>query len=192
MTGWRVGYAVLPTFEEAQIFCQWNINTYSCVPPFIQRAAQQALDDPQNEEIVSMMTAEFERRRDIVIDALNQIPGIHCVMPAGAFYAFPNITDVCQHLGIMDRYRQLRQPGCRPVDPATMFQLFALYRHGVATLDRAAFGIYGSFGQDYLRISLASNTETLMEGVRRIAAAAEDEEGWEAFFQEYKERLIES
>ncbi|MDJ0783210.1 MAG: aminotransferase class I/II-fold pyridoxal phosphate-dependent enzyme [Desulfosarcinaceae bacterium] len=190
MTGWRVGYAVLPSVEEAQIFRQWNINTYSCVPPFIQRAAQQAIDDAQNDEIVSKMTAEFERRRDRVIDALNEIPGVRCVKPAGAFYAFPNIAGVIRHLDIMERYEALLRPGCQPVDPSTMFQLFALYRHGVATLDRAAFGINGSFGQHYLRISLASDTATLMTGVRRLAAAAVDREGWLRFAREESQLLI--
>ena len=92
MTGWRLGWCVLPTAEEALRFKQININTVSCVPPFIQQAAREALENPKTWEVVGSMVAEFKRRRDTVVPALNAIPGITCANPLGAFYVFPNIT----------------------------------------------------------------------------------------------------
>ena len=68
--------------------------------------------------------------------------------------------------------------------PSSLFQLFALYRHGVATLDRSAFGVLGSDGQHYLRISLASSIEALKAGVARLAQAAADADGFQAFLKE--------
>ena len=72
---------------------------------------------------------------------------------------------------------------------ANIFQLFALYRHGVATVDRGAFGRIGSEGQHFVRISLASDRESLMEGVRRLAAAAADTAGCDTFCRDFRERL---
>ena len=99
MTGWRLGWCVLPTAEEALRFKQININTVSCVPPFIQQAAREALENPLTRGVVSDMVAEFRRRRDYVVPALNAIPGVTCANPLGAFYVFPNITGVCDDLG---------------------------------------------------------------------------------------------
>ncbi len=189
MTGWRIGYAVLPSVEEARLFKQWNINTYSCVPPFIQAAAQQALDDKENDAIVGQRTAEFENRRNVVIKALNDIPGIQCMKPGGAFYAFPNIGGACQELGIIDHYKELKEKGLNPVQPSSMFQLFAIYHHGVATVDRASFGSLECEDEHYIRLSLASDLNTLKEGVERIANAVSDFEGWEKFKTEYAQLL---
>ena len=192
MTGWRVGYVVLPNVVEARLFRQWNVNTYSCVAPFIQNAARQAMRAEENAMIVADMVREFEARRDLVIEALNRVPGFRCATPAGAFYAFPNVSEACNHLGILNRHREYAAQGLRPLAPATIFQLFALYRHGVATVDRGAFGRIGSEGQHFVRISLASDRESLMEGVRRLAAAATDTAGCDAFCRDFRERFAPS
>jgi len=182
MTGWRLGYAVLPTIEEALIFRQFNINLISCTPPFIQEAGTAALENEENREIVASMTREFEKRRNFVVDALNGIEGIRCVMPEGAFYVFPNIGDVCEHLGIIDAYESLSEYVKANTSPASLFQMFLLYHHGVATIDRRSFGAIGSEGKHYLRLSTATSMELLEEGIRRIDAASKDTTGFREFF----------
>ncbi|MBW2059562.1 MAG: pyridoxal phosphate-dependent aminotransferase [Deltaproteobacteria bacterium] len=184
MTGWRLGYAVLPTVEEAMVFRQLNINLISCTPPFIQEAGREALDNEENRRIIAAMVAEFEKRRDVVVEALNRIEGIHCNKPEGAFYVFPNIGGVCADLGIIDAYEKLPPETKKRTSPSTMFQMFALYRHGVATMDRRSFGVVGSEGKHYLRLSTATDIESLKEGVRRIEAAAKDKKGFEGFIKE--------
>ena len=177
MTGWRVGYAVLPTAEEARMFRLWSISVYSCTQPFIQMAARQAIDDPANREIIAMMRRQFEERRNEIIPKLNAIPGVTCVNPGGAFYAFPNVEAVCRNLGAVEFCQSHDQAPA----PATMFQLFALYHHGVATLDRASFGREGIEGQEYVRISLASSLDQLNKGVERLGDAAADVQGFAEF-----------
>lgn len=186
MTGWRIGYALLPTRMEAEAFKQWNINTSSCTPPFIQMAAKEALDNPENRKIVAAMRNKFQERRDIVIEALNRIEGVRCVKPTGAFYAFPNIEGVCRRLGAIDYWREKIEQDTKVPSPATLFQLFTLYRHGVATLDRNSFGTIDSQGQHFLRISLASDLASLTEGVRRLAAAASDQIGFQEFLSDWR------
>lgn len=107
MTGWRLGYAVLPTAQEAMVFRQLNINIISCTPPFIQEAGREALENPDVDNVVAEMAQVFEERRDAVVDLLNAVDGIHCNKPEGAFYAFPNIEGVCKKLGIIDAYESL-------------------------------------------------------------------------------------
>lgn len=186
MTGWRLGYGVLPTVEEAKFFRQWNINTYSCTSPFIQEAGLAALSNEENKAIVSNMCKAFEERRDVVIEAINQIEGVTCCKPGGAFYAFPNIGQVCRKLGIMEIYDHLPPDKRRETSPSTLFQLFALYKHGVATLDRRSFGLKGAEGQHFLRISMASDLDSLKEGIKRIEAASRDEAGFGKFIKEVK------
>ena len=183
MTGWRLGYAVLPTVEEAAIFRQININIYSCTPPFIQEAGRQALEGPENISIVNNMAREFEKRRNLVVDGLNAIDGINCVKPEGAFYVFPNVAGVCRNIGILDAYDALSGDMRGKTSPSTLFQMFLLYRYGVATLDRKSFGMIGSQGKHFLRISTATKMELLEEGVRRIREAAQDREGFREFFE---------
>jgi len=181
MTGWRLGYAVLPTVDEAMIFRQFNINIISCTPPFIQEAGKAALEKPENKAIVASMVREFEARRNVVVEGLNQIEGIHCVMPEGAFYVFPNIGGVCEKLGIIEAYENLPPDFQANTSPSSLFQMFLLYHHGVATMDRKSFGTIGSEEKHYLRLSTATSMELLQEGIRRIAFASEDNKG----FQEY-------
>jgi len=186
MTGWRLGYAVLPSAEEATIFRQLNINIYSCTPPFIQEAGRQALEGPENISIVNNMAREFEKRRNFVVDGLNAIDGITCVKPEGAFYVFPNVAGVCRNMGIIDAYDRLPDDMKGKTSPSTLFQMFLLYRYGVATLDRKSFGMIGSQGKHFLRISTATKMELLEEGVRRIKEATQDKKGFQEFFEEGK------
>lgn len=183
MTGWRLGYAVLPTVEEAMVFRQLNINIISCTPPFIQEAGKQALVGSDNPGIVASRTAEFQKRRDMVVEKLNAIDGIHCNKPEGAFYVFPNIGGACKTLGVIDAYESLDAGIKKRTSPSTIFQMFALYGHGVATMDRRSFGAIGSEGKHFLRLSTATSMDMLAEGVRRIEAASKDHKGFEKFFE---------
>jgi len=184
MTGWRLGYAVLPSVEEAIVFRQLNINIISCTPPFIQAAGKAALDNEENAGIVAAMVQEFEKRRNVVVEELNRIDGIRCSEPQGAFYVFPNITDVCQKLGILESYEKLPLEEKQRTSPSTLFQMFTLYRHGVATMDRRSFGVIGSEGKHYLRLSTATDMESLKEGLRRIEAASKDRDGFRDFMKQ--------
>jgi aspartate aminotransferase len=183
MTGWRLGYAVLPTVEEAMVFRQLNINIISCTPPFIQEAGRQALDGPENPVIVASRTAEFQKRRDFVVDRLNAIDGVHCNKPEGAFYVFPNIGGACKKLGVIDAYETLDAETKKRTSPSTIFQMFVLYEHGVATMDRRSFGAIGSEGKHFLRLSTATSLDMLEEGVRRIETATKDRDGFRRFFE---------
>jgi len=184
MTGWRLGWCVLPTAEEALRFKQININTVSCVPPFIQQAAREALENPKTWEVVGSMVAEFKRRRDYVVPALNAIPGISCANPLGAFYVFPNITGVCDSLGATAHYESLPDALKASTSPATLISRFLLYYHGVALVDRRSFGVIGSEGQNFLRLSYAADMDSIHEGIRRIAAGVADHNGFARFLND--------
>jgi len=181
MTGWRLGWAALPTPEEARIFKQLNINTISCVPPFLQEGGRAAYEDPATREAVARMVAEFERRRDWVVPALNAIEGIRCQMPKGAFYVFPNVAGACERLGIVDAHARMAEPARSRTSPASMLQMFLLYRYGIATMDRASFGRIGAGGQHFLRLSIANSMDEIRRGIGRLAEAVDDPGGFERF-----------
>lgn len=185
MTGWRLGFAVLPTVEEADVFKQLNINTVSCVPPFIQFAGCEAFSNPKSATATQKMVAEFQNRRDWIVPALNRIDGIQCQMPRGAFYVFPNVGGVCEQIGVLASYESLPDEVREKTTPSGMLQMFLLYRHGVATMDRNSFGSIGAEGQHYLRLSIASSLEQLQEGVSRIQKAAGDRDGFASFVPEH-------
>ena len=187
MTGWRLGYAVLPTSEEAALFKQLNINTISCVPPFIQEAGRAAYESSETEQSVAKMVAAFERRRDWVVPALNEIDGMRCQLPLGAFYVFPNVAGACEKLGIVDAYERLPAATRATTSPSGMLQMFLLYRYGVATMDRPSFGAIGAEGEHFLRLSIATSLDQLQEGVARMSRAVADPDGFAAFLDE--ERL---
>ena len=142
MTGWRIGYGVLPEFLVDAVN-KLMVNSNSCTAGFTQRAALAALVGPQ--EPSEAMFAEFRRRREVFIQALNGVPGLRCAMPEGAFYAFPNIAGTGWK--------------SKPLADAL------LERAGVACLSGTAFGAYG---EGYVRFSYANSTENLMEAVQRI------------------------
>jgi len=186
MTGWRLGFVVLPTAEEAAVFKQLTINIMSCVPPFIQEAGRVALESAESLPYIEHMVSAFQGRRDWVVEALNEIPGIRCQNPKGAFYVFPNIAGVCEQLGILDAYRALPSDRQHRTSPSAMFQMFLLYRYGVATMDRNSFGKIGAEGEHFLRLSIATSLDRLKEGVGRMRRAAADRDGFAAFMAEEK------
>ncbi len=181
MTGWRLGWAALPTPKEAELYTRLNINTVSCVPPFLQEAGAAAYADPRSAPIVSKMVQAFERRRDWIVPALNRIPGFSCRLPQGAFYVFPDVSGACLRLGAMEAFERLSPEARARTSPAGMLQLFLLYRHGVAAMDRASFGRIGAGEEHHLRLSIANSMEDIREGASRLARAARDAEGFRSF-----------
>src|SRR6266545_143801 len=183
-TGGRIGWAVFPTAEEAAVFKNLNINYFSCLPAYNQMGAKVALESPQSRLSIRTMVNAFSRRRDFVVDALNAIDGISCQWPKGAFYVFPNITGVCENLGAVEAYASL-PPSVRDLTtPSTLFQLFLLFKHHVATLDRKSFGRIGSEGKHYLRLSIATSLEQLELGMQRMAEASRDADGFRKYIRE--------
>ena len=180
-TGGRIGYAVLPTIEEADMFKTMNINYFSCVPPYNQEGSREALENPQSGHWMSEMSKTFEKRRDVILEMLNGIHGVTCQKPGGAFYLFPNISGLCERLGVFDAFRKLPETTRQATSPSTLFQMFALYVHKVAVMDRRSFGAIGTENLHFLRLSIAADLETLKEGVRRIAAAGDDTQGFRKF-----------
>jgi aspartate aminotransferase len=142
MTGWRMGYGVMPEWLVDAVN-KLMVNSNSCTASFTQRAGITALTGPQDD--VNQMVAEFRRRRDAFVAGLNTIPGFRCVVPEGAFYAFPNITGT----------------GLKAKELADRLLTDA----GVASLSGTAFGEYG---EGYLRFSYANSLENLNEAVERI------------------------
>jgi aspartate aminotransferase len=181
MTGWRLGYAVLPTTQEAGYFRHLNINTISCVPPFVQAAGMEAIVARAVRPVVDRMVAAFQERRDYVVDALRRIDGVSCAKPEGAFYVFPNIGPALENLGLLRLYDELPKVVRARTSPSTIFQMFALYKHGVATMDRRSFGRIGAEGKHFLRLSTATSLDALKEGVRRLESALGDSDGIRAF-----------
>ncbi len=186
MTGWRLGWAAVPTRQEAQVFKQFNINIVSCVPPFVQEAGRTAYESPETQPVVDKMVEAFQRRRDWIVPALNDIEGMRCQMPKGAFYVFPNIAGVCESLGVVEAHQAMPPEVRARTNPSNMFQMFLLYRYGVATMDRNSFGAIGAEGQHYLRLSIATSMESCQEGVGRMKEAAADREGFARFLDEEK------
>ena len=142
MTGWRLGYAVVPP-SVIPTYGQLVINTISCAPTFAQVGAVAALTGPQDD--VDAMVVEFRARRDLVVDGLNRIPGIRCARPVGAFYAFPSIAGT----------------GLSGAELADRL----LHEAGVCVLAGTAFG---GVGTDHIRISYANSRENLTEALGRI------------------------
>jgi aspartate/methionine/tyrosine aminotransferase len=183
-TGGRIGWAVLPTAEEAALFKNLNINYVSCVSPYNQVGAKLAIESPESGPIIEKMGAEFQRRRDVVVAGLNAIPGVTCQTPMGAFYVFPNIEGVCRELGVLAAYEALPGPARGRTSPSSLFQMFLLFRYHVAVMDRRSFGAIGAEGRHFLRISIATCIDDLQQALERIAAAARDAECFPPFMKE--------
>ena len=184
MTGWRLGYVVLPTAEEAAVFKQLTINTVSCVPPFIQEAGRIALTSDESAPAMNRMVTAFQERRDWIVPTLNAMDGVRCQNPKGAFYVFPNVAGLCERLGIIDAYHALPAERRAHTSPSAMLQMFLLYGYGVATMDRNSFGKIGASGQHFLRLSIATGIDRLREGVARIQTASSDNAGFDRFMKE--------
>ncbi len=180
-TGGRVGWAAFPTAEEAAAFKNLNINYFSCIPAYNQEGARMGLESPKSAPWIASMVSAFQERRDLVVDGLNGIEGVSCQKPRGAFYAFPNIAGLCERLGVFRALESLPESAARQTSPSTLFQMFLLFRHHVATMDRRSFGRIGSEGRHFLRISIATGTEELREALRRIENAADDRAGFAEF-----------
>lgn len=144
MTGWRLGYGVMPEALAAQVE-RLMVNSNSCTNAATQWAGIEALRGPQ--EPVAEMVAAFHQRRDVIVAGLNSIPGLTCRVPRGAFYVFPNITAT-----------GLTSAQCEDL---------LLQKAGVATLSGSSFGAYG---EGYLRLSYANSVENLEKAVARIRA----------------------
>ncbi|MGH7592948.1 MAG: aminotransferase class I/II-fold pyridoxal phosphate-dependent enzyme, partial [Gemmatimonadales bacterium] len=100
-----------------------------------------------------------------------------------AFYLFPNIAGVCESLGAVEAHARLPAPDRDRTSPSTLFQMFLLWKHHVATLDRGSFGRIGAGGQHYLRISSATGLDELRAAVEIIRKAAADRDGFRSFVQ---------
>lgn len=147
MTGWRMGYGVMrPALAER--ITQLMVNSNSCTAAFTQIAGIAALRGPQ--DCVARMVAEFRRRRDVIVDGLSRLPGVRCLRPQGAFYAFPNVREIDADT------RRLAE--------------HLLTEAGVAVLSGTSFGAQG---EGYLRLSYANSVEAITEALKRMGVAFE-------------------
>lgn len=185
-TGGRVGWAVFPTIEETAVFKNLNINYFSCIPAYNQMGAALALESPLSALEMARMREAFHERRDLMVAGLNAIPGIRCRKPGGAFYLFPNVGGMCEKLGAIEAHAKMSLADRARSSPATLVQMFLLWQHQVATMDRRSFGSIGSDGQHYLRLSIATALDDLKLGLERIRSAATDVDGFQKFIQEGK------
>ena len=142
MTGWRLGYAIWPgkLYENAR---KLAVNLHSCVNAPTQYAGVAALTGPQ--DAVAHMRAEFDKRRKVVVEGLNKLPGVSCITPAGAFYAFPNI----------------KKTGWKAKPLANAL----LDETGVALIGGPDFGV---LGEGYLRLSYANSTDNILKALGRM------------------------
>jgi aspartate/methionine/tyrosine aminotransferase len=182
-TGGRIGWAVFPTTEEAAVFKNLNINYFSCIPAYNQMGAVVALESPLSAGTIAQMCEAFRERRDLMVAGLNAIPGISCRKPGGAFYLFPNIAGMCENLGAIEAHKKMPLDERQRSSPSTLVQMFLLWHHQVATMDRRSFGSLGSEGEHYLRLSIATALDDLKIGLERIRAAAGDVEGFQEFIR---------
>ena len=150
MTGWRIGYAVNKTL--APVFTRWVTNTESCASHISQWAAVEAINGPQ--DAAEMMKASFLKRRDLIVGLLNQVPGITCLTPGGAFYAWPNVTEACCMTGCTD---------------SEVFRQKLLNEAGVAVLADIHFGARVAGEGQHIRFSYAASEQAINDGVARIA-----------------------
>lgn len=150
MTGWRLGYLVGPKEIVQHILA---IHEHSVTGPasFAQKAAAQAMRDPRSEQSIKAMVAEFERRRDMIIEGLNRIPDVSCIKPSGAFYAFANISAL----------------GKSSMEVAS----YLLEKGRVATVPGAAFG---EQGEGFLRLSFANSKENITKALDRMRDALKE------------------
>jgi aspartate/methionine/tyrosine aminotransferase len=164
MTGWRLGYGAMPV-RLVEGMARLMTNSNSCTAAFTQIAGVEALRGPQDAQ--QEMYHTFLKRRDLIVDRLNDIDGVDCLNPAGAFYVWPNVTEVCANLEL---------PGSKAL------QDYLLYEAGVAILGRQCFGTRAEEeDQEYVRFSYAASTEAINEGLDRIAEAISDENRAHAF-----------
>jgi len=152
MTGWRMGYAAGP---EDVIAAMTEIQSQSTSNPtsIVQKAAIEALLGDQS--FIPKMVAEFKRRRDTIVAALNAVPGISCATPPGAFYVFPRVAGLYG-----------KKAGGKAITGSNAFSEFLLEAANVAVVPGQAFG-----NDDYVRLSYATSMDLIVEGTKRIARA---------------------
>ena len=150
MTGWRIGFACNPTL--APVFTRWITNTESCASQISQWAAVEAINGPQ--EAAERMRASFLERGEQIVRLLNQVPGVSCRKPGGAFYAWPNVTEACARIGAQD---------------SEEFRKRLLNEAGVAVLADIHFGARVPGEGQHLRFSYAASKAAIEQGVSRMA-----------------------
>ena len=150
MTGWRIGYAANRAL--APVFTRWITNTESCASQISQWAALAAITGPQ--ATADMMRQRFLERRDLIVRLLNDVPGVECATPGGAFYVWPNVTEACRMTGAAD---------------SETFRKRLLHEAGVAVLADIHFGRRVPGEGQHIRFSYAASKEAIENGVRRIA-----------------------
>ena len=156
MTGWRLGYGIMPK-ELIISMIALNTNIITCTATFTQYAGIEGLEGPQDDTY--RMVEEFRARRDIIVAGLNGIKGIKCLLPKGAFYVFPNVTQACRNLGLKN---------------SKELQLLLLHEGNVAVLPRTSFGIKNEGEkEEYIRLSYATSRENIAEGLKRIKKVIE-------------------
>ena len=150
MTGWRLGFAA--NRKLAPYFTNWVTNTESCASQISQWAAVEALNGPQDD--ANRMRDIFHERRDLIVSLLNQVPGVSCQSPGGAFYVWPNVTEACTMIGARDS-EELR---ARLLNEA-----------GVAVLADIHFGPRVPNEGQHIRFSYAASNEAIRKGIERMA-----------------------
>jgi aspartate/methionine/tyrosine aminotransferase len=150
MTGWRIGFTSNPAL--APVFTRWITNTESCASQISQWAAVEAITGPQ--DAAARMRASFLARRDLIVGLLNQVPGVTCRNPGGAFYAWPNVTEACQRIGAAD---------------SEEFRKRLLNEAGVAVLADIHFGARVPGEGQHVRFSYAASNQAIEHGVARMA-----------------------
>ena len=150
MTGWRLGFAASPVL--APEFTRWVTNTDSCASQITQWAAVEAINGPQDD--AARMRASFLERRDLIVGLLNQVPGVTCKTPGGAFYAWPNVTEACRMAGCAD---------------SEEFRKRLLAEGSVAVLADIHFGARVPGEGQHVRFSYAASRQAIEQGVARMA-----------------------
>jgi aspartate/methionine/tyrosine aminotransferase len=150
MTGWRIGFTSNPVL--APHFTRWITNTESCASQISQWAAVEAITGPQ--DAAAKMRASFLERRNLIIGLLNQVPGVTCRNPGGAFYAWPNVTEACRMIGAAD---------------SEEFRKRLLNEAGVAVLADIHFGSRVPGEGQHVRFSYAASKQAIEQGVARMA-----------------------
>ncbi|MCX7892741.1 MAG: pyridoxal phosphate-dependent aminotransferase [Burkholderiales bacterium] len=150
MTGWRIGFAANPLLAPA--FTRWVTNTDSCASQPSQWAAVEAIRGPQ--DAAEAMRRSFVERRDLIVGLLNEVPGVACRTPGGAFYAWPNVTEACRMIGAAD---------------SEEFRRRLLNEAGVAVLADVHFGSRVPGEGQHVRFSYAASPEAIEAGVARMA-----------------------
>jgi len=150
MTGWRIGFTANAAL--APVLTRWITNTDSCASQISQWATVEAINGPQ--DAAEAMKKSFLERRDLIVGLLNQVPGVKCLVPGGAFYVWPNVTEACRLIGAQD---------------SEEFRKLLLNEAGVAVLADIHFGSRVPGEGQHVRFSYAASKDAIEKGVARMA-----------------------